>query len=67
MGKENRGFAGMDREEQRKLASKGGVAAHKKGSAHEWTRDQAREAGRKGGGAPHRPRQDRHGEPEDGA
>jgi len=44
-----RGFASMDRATQRQLASKGGKAAHQKGTAHEWTRDEAREAGRKGG------------------
>ena len=44
-----RGFAAMDPNTQRKVASKGGKAAHAKGVAHEWTREQAREAGRKGG------------------
>ena len=38
-----------------KLPSKGGKAAHQKGTAHEWTSEQAREAGRKGGFASHRP------------
>jgi general stress protein YciG len=47
--KSNRGFASMDRERQREIASKGGRAAHEKGTAHEWTPDEAREAGRKGG------------------
>lgn len=45
----NRGFASMDREKQREIASKGGKAAHQKGTAHEFTADEAREAGRKGG------------------
>jgi general stress protein YciG len=45
----------MDREKQRQIASKGGKAAHAKGRAHEWTVDEAREAGRKGGSAIHRP------------
>jgi general stress protein YciG len=45
----NRGFASMDPEEQRKIASKGGKAAHEKGTAHEFTSEEAREAGRKGG------------------
>ena len=54
MGKEDRGFASMDRNKQREIASKGGRAAHQKGTAHEWTRDEAREAGRKGGVASHR-------------
>ena len=47
--KERRGFASMSPERQREIASKGGRAAHQKGSAHEWTSDEAREAGRKGG------------------
>jgi general stress protein YciG len=47
--KSNRGFAAMDREKQREIASKGGRAAHAKGTAHEFTADEAREAGRKGG------------------
>jgi general stress protein YciG len=45
----NRGFASMDREKQREIASKGGKAAHQKGTAHEFTTDEARNAGRKGG------------------
>ena len=45
----NRGFAAMDREKQRRIASEGGRAAHRQGVAHEWNRDEAREAGRKGG------------------
>ncbi len=44
-----RGFASMDREKQREIASKGGRAAHTLGTAHEWTSDEARAAGRKGG------------------
>jgi uncharacterized protein len=44
-----RGFASMDRERQREIASKGGRAAHAKGTAHEWTAEEARAAGRKGG------------------
>lgn len=39
----------MDPARQRAIASKGGKAAHAKGTAHEWTSDEAREAGRKGG------------------
>ena len=46
----------MDRAKQREIASKGGKAAHQKGTAHEWTSDEAREAGRKGGMASHRRR-----------
>lgn len=44
-----RGFAAMDRERQRAIASEGGRAAHQKGTAHEFSPDEAREAGRKGG------------------
>lgn len=47
----NRGFASMDEEKQREIASKGGHAAHEKGTAHEFTSEEAREAGRKGGEA----------------
>jgi general stress protein YciG len=48
-GKSQRGFASMDREKQRQIASKGGHAAHEKGTAHEFTPEEARAAGRKGG------------------
>ena len=48
-GTHNRGFASMDREKQREIARKGGRAAHEKGTAHEFTSDEARAAGRKGG------------------
>jgi hypothetical protein len=41
----------MSAEKQREIASKGGRAAHQKGTAHEWTADEARSAGRKGGQA----------------
>ena len=58
MAKEDRGFASMDRDKQREIASKGGKAAHQKGSAHEWTSEEAREAGRKGGIASQRRKQD---------
>ena len=44
-----RGFASMDEDKQREIASKGGHAAHEKGTAHEFTSEEAREAGRKGG------------------
>jgi general stress protein YciG len=47
--KERRGFASMSPEKQREIASKGGRAAHAKGTAHEWTSEEARSAGRKGG------------------
>ncbi|MBX4181302.1 KGG domain-containing protein [Candidatus Parcubacteria bacterium] len=46
-----RGFAGMDPEKQREIASKGGKAAHEKGTANEFDSESAREAGRKGGQA----------------
>jgi uncharacterized protein len=58
MGKEDRGFASMDRERQRQIASKGGKAAHVKGTAHEWSSDEARAAGRKGGIASHERRRE---------
>lgn len=63
MAKEDRGFASMDRNKQRDIASKGGKAAHQKGTAHEWTSEEAREAGRKGGMASHRRKQQQSGEP----
>jgi general stress protein YciG len=58
VAKEDRGFASMDRSKQREIASKGGKAAHQKGTAHEWTSEEAREAGRKGGMASHRRRKE---------
>jgi general stress protein YciG len=58
VAKEDRGFASMDRNKQRDIASKGGKAAHQKGTAHEWTSEEAREAGRKGGMASHRRKQE---------
>ena len=48
-----RGFASMDEAKQRAIASKGGKAAHEKGTAHEFDSAEAREAGRKGGEASH--------------
>ena len=65
MAKEDRGFASMDRNKQREIASKGGKAAHQKGTAHEWTSEEAREAGRKGGMASHRRKQEQQ-QPEPG-
>jgi general stress protein YciG len=58
VAKEDRGFASMDRSKQREIASKGGKAAHQKGTAHEWTSEEAREAGRKGGMASHKRKQE---------
>jgi general stress protein YciG len=55
--KSNRGFASMDRGKQREIASKGGRAAHEKGTAHQFTSDEARQAGRKGGGTVSQDRQ----------
>jgi general stress protein YciG len=43
------GFASMDESKQREIARKGGMAAHRKGTAHEFTTEEARFAGRKGG------------------
>ena len=44
-----RGFAAMDSEKQKQIASEGGKAAHRQGVAHRWTSIEASEAGRKGG------------------
>lgn len=67
LAKEDRGFASMDRSKQREIASKGGKAAHQKGTAHEWTSDEAREAGRRGGIASHRRKRERDGVSSEGA
>jgi hypothetical protein len=48
-----RGFASMERSKQHDIASKGGRAAHVRGTAHEWDSDEARLAGRKGGQMSH--------------
>ncbi len=48
-GISKRGFASMDPEKQREIARRGGRAAHEKGNAHEFSAEEAREAGRKGG------------------
>lgn len=56
-GSSNRGFASMDPEQQRQIASKGGKAAHQLGVAHEFNSEEAREAGRKGGEAVSRDRE----------
>jgi uncharacterized protein len=66
VAKEDRGFASMDRNKQREIASKGGKAAHQKGTAHEWTSEEAREAGRKGGMASHRRKQEQQQQPPGG-
>lgn len=43
------GFASMPKEKQKAIARKGGISAHQKGVAHEWTSEEARKAGQKGG------------------
>lgn len=48
-GSSNRGFAAMNPERQKEIASEGGRAAHRQGVAHEWNSEEARKAGRKGG------------------
>ncbi len=52
-GRSERGFAAMDREKQKRIASMGGKAAHEKGTAHEFTSAEAARAGSKGGKAAH--------------
>jgi general stress protein YciG len=49
--KARRGFAAMSPERQRQIARQGGKAAHQQGVAHQWSREEAKEAGRKGGRA----------------
>ena len=66
MAKEDLGFASMDRAKQREIASKGGKAAHQKGTAHEWTSEEARDAGRKGGIASHQRRREQASTPAGG-
>jgi len=51
--KKPRGFAVMNKERVRELARKGGIAAHRAGTAHEFTSSEAREAGSRGGKATH--------------
>jgi general stress protein YciG len=51
--KQKRGFAVMEPNRVRELARRGGVAAHRVGTAHEFSSDEARAAGRKGGLAAH--------------
>jgi general stress protein YciG len=54
MATEKRGFASMDPERQRQIASEGGRASHERGTAHEFTPEEARKAGQKGGRNSHR-------------
>jgi general stress protein YciG len=56
-GPAKRGFAAMDENQQREIASKGGQAAHAKGTAHEFDSEEARRAGQKGGEAVSRNRE----------
>ena len=56
-GKQRRGFAAMDPEKRKRIASEGGKAAHQSGRAHEWSSQEAREAGRKGGKSTHAKRE----------
>jgi hypothetical protein len=51
--KKKRGFAAMDPKKVAEIASKGGKAAHAAGTAHQFTSEEARTAGQKGGTAPH--------------
>ncbi|HEY2395362.1 MAG TPA: KGG domain-containing protein [Rudaea sp.] len=44
-----RGFASMDKQKRREIARLGGRAAHKRGTAHQFSSEEARKAGRKGG------------------
>ena len=48
MSTKDRGFASMSADKQREIASKGGITSHAKGTALEWTFDEAREGGRRG-------------------
>jgi general stress protein YciG len=59
MGIENRGFASLDHTKRREVSSKGGRAAHAKGTAHMWTSEEASAAGRKGGAASAQRRRER--------
>ncbi len=54
--KKRRGFAAIDRTRLREIARMGGTAAHRKGTAHRFSREEAKAAGQKGGKAPHRTR-----------
>ena len=61
VAKEDRGFASMDRAKHREIDSNRGKAAQQKGTAHEWTSEEARDAGRKGGIASHQRRREQAG------
>lgn len=51
--RERRGFASMDEQRRREIASEGGKASHERGKAHEFSSEEARMAGRKGGQVAH--------------
>jgi general stress protein YciG len=57
-GDKPRGFAALPREKLAEISRKGGVSGHAQGVAHEWTRETAREAGKKGGRATHEKRRE---------
>lgn len=65
MSTKDRGFGSMDKAKQREIASRGGTAAHEKGTAHEWTSAEARAAGRRGGEASAKARAAREAESTD--
>lgn len=52
-GKKKKGFAAMDPAKVSEIASRGGKAAHAAGTAHQFSSEEARAAGKKGGVAPH--------------
>jgi len=59
MSMQDKGFASMERGKQKAIASLGGKAAHRRGTAHEWTSEEARAAGRKGGMKSHQNKKNR--------
>lgn len=61
--KNRRGFASMDPEKQRMIAGQGGRVAHQLGVAHQWTSEEARDAGKKGGQKSHGRIRDGNGQP----
>ena len=62
--KSRRGFAAMDPQRQKEIARQGGQVAHRLGVAHQWSSDEAREAGRKGGQNSRAGGRKRNGNPE---
>lgn len=61
--KKKRGFAAISPEKRKEISSLGGKAAHRAGTAHQFTAEEAREAGRKGGYATHAKRNEPKTEP----